>query len=80
MLATIKSDKPAAPFAYTSRFIKKHYQSRVSSKDTARFYAQRPAAGKWLRAEKRQTQAATGWQGASAECGAAAGTGRGVRK
>jgi hypothetical protein len=43
--ATGSYGRTAEQFGNSESIIKKHYQSRVSSKDTKRFYALRPGAG-----------------------------------
>ncbi len=43
--ATGSYGRTAEQFGNSEGIIKKHYQSRVSSKETKRFYALRPGAG-----------------------------------
>lgn len=54
--ATGSHGRTAEQFGNSEGIIKKHYQSRVSSKDTKRFYALRPLPAKPAKAGKRRTR------------------------
>jgi hypothetical protein len=55
--ATGSYGRTAEQFGNSESIIKKHYQSRVSSKDTKRFYGLRPTAVKATKAGKKRTRA-----------------------
>jgi hypothetical protein len=50
--------RTAEQFGNSEGIIKKHYQSRVSSKDTKRFYALRPMPAKPGKAKQKRAKAA----------------------
>ena len=56
--ATGSYGRTAEQFGNSESIIKKHYQSRVSSKETKRFYALRPLPAKPARSRKNQPKAA----------------------
>ena len=56
--ATGSYGRTAEQFGNSEGITKKHYQSRVSSKGTKRFYALRPLPGKRAETSKRRTRAA----------------------
>jgi integrase len=56
--ATGSYGRTAEQFGNSESIIKKHYQSRVSSKDTKRFYALRPVAAKTAKRAKRPAKPA----------------------
>jgi len=56
--ATGSYGRTAEQFGNSEGIIKKHYQSRVSSKDTKRFYALRPMPAKSVKAGKKRAKAA----------------------
>ena len=56
--ATGSYGRTAEQFGNSESIIKKHYQSRVSSKDTKRFYALRPLPAKPAKAKQKRAKAA----------------------
>ena len=56
--ATGSYGRTAEQFGNSESIIKKHYQSRVSSKDTKRFYALRPLPAKPAKAKQKRAEAA----------------------